>query len=79
MQLLIVAVGHKMPRWIEDGFAEYAKRMPPELRIELREINRSNARAAAPPPPSCSSKPRASKPRCPRAAASSHWMSAART
>lgn len=38
MQLLIVAVGHKMPGWIETGFAEYAKRMPPELRIELREI-----------------------------------------
>ena len=38
MQLLIVAVGHKRPGWIETGFAEYAKRMPPELRIELREI-----------------------------------------
>ncbi|WP_454056091.1 23S rRNA (pseudouridine(1915)-N(3))-methyltransferase RlmH [Cupriavidus sp. Marseille-Q8015] len=38
MQLVIVAVGHKMPAWIESGFAEYAKRMPPELRIELREI-----------------------------------------
>lgn len=50
MQLLIVAVGHKMPRWIEDGFAEYTKRMPPELRIELREIKpeqRSGSRTAA--------------------------------
>ena len=26
MQLFIVAVGHKMPAWIETGFAEYAKR-----------------------------------------------------
>ena len=50
MQLLIVAVGHKMPSWIEDGFSEYAKRMPPELRIELREIKpeqRSGSRTAA--------------------------------
>ncbi|CAG9173971.1 23S rRNA (pseudouridine(1915)-N(3))-methyltransferase RlmH [Cupriavidus respiraculi] len=50
MQLLIVAVGHKMPGWIEAGFAEYAKRMPPELRIELREIKpetRSSSNNAA--------------------------------
>jgi 23S rRNA (pseudouridine1915-N3)-methyltransferase len=38
MQLIIAAVGHKMPDWIEDGFEEYAKRMPPECRIVLKEI-----------------------------------------
>ncbi|MFC7513596.1 23S rRNA (pseudouridine(1915)-N(3))-methyltransferase RlmH [Herbaspirillum sp. GCM10030257] len=38
MQLVIAAVGHKMPGWIEDGFGEYAKRMPPECRILLKEI-----------------------------------------
>jgi len=38
MQLIIAAVGHKMPAWIETGFGEYAKRMPPELRIALKEI-----------------------------------------
>ncbi|MEC4718042.1 23S rRNA (pseudouridine(1915)-N(3))-methyltransferase RlmH [Noviherbaspirillum sp. CPCC 100848] len=38
MQLVIAAVGHKMPGWIEDGFQEYAKRMPPECRIQLKEI-----------------------------------------
>ena len=38
MKLHILAVGHKMPDWIAAGFDEYAKRMPPELRIELREI-----------------------------------------
>lgn len=50
MQLVIVAVGHKMPAWIESGFSEYAKRMPPELRIELREIKpetRSSSNNAA--------------------------------
>lgn len=49
MRLFIVAVGHKMPGWIETAFAEYAKRMPPELRIELKEIKpeqRSNSRTA---------------------------------
>lgn len=38
MKLHILAVGHKMPDWIAQGFDEYAKRMPPELRIDLREI-----------------------------------------
>lgn len=50
MQLAIVAVGHKMPAWIETGFNEYTKRMPPELRIELREVKpeaRSSSNNAA--------------------------------
>lgn len=38
MQLIIAAVGHRMPAWIEAGFAEYAKRMPPECRLQLKEI-----------------------------------------
>ncbi|WP_334189889.1 23S rRNA (pseudouridine(1915)-N(3))-methyltransferase RlmH [Noviherbaspirillum sp.] len=49
MQLVIAAVGHKMPAWIEDGFNEYAKRMPPECRILLKEIkpvDRSGSRTA---------------------------------
>lgn len=49
MQLVIAAVGHKMPVWIEAGFGEYAKRMPPECRIQLKEIKpveRSGSRTA---------------------------------
>ncbi|KWH47375.1 23S rRNA (pseudouridine(1915)-N(3))-methyltransferase RlmH [Burkholderia stagnalis] len=49
MKLFILAVGHKIPGWIASGFDEYAKRMPPELRIELREIKpelRSGGRSA---------------------------------
>jgi 23S rRNA (pseudouridine1915-N3)-methyltransferase len=49
MQLIIAAVGHKMPAWIETGFGEYAKRMPPESRIQLKEIkpvDRSGSRTA---------------------------------
>ena len=38
MKLFIFAVGNKMPEWVETGFAEYAKRMPPEATIELIEI-----------------------------------------
>lgn len=38
MRVTILAVGHKMPSWIEEGFHEYARRMPPELRVELVEV-----------------------------------------
>lgn len=49
MQLLIVAVGHKMPAWIEAGYAEYAKRMPSDCRLQLKElkpVDRSGSRTA---------------------------------
>ncbi|MGM0678286.1 MAG: 23S rRNA (pseudouridine(1915)-N(3))-methyltransferase RlmH [Pseudomonadota bacterium] len=30
--------GSKMPGWVQDGYAEYARRMPPECRLNLVEI-----------------------------------------
>lgn len=38
MRLLVVAVGTRLPDWMNAGFAEYAKRMPRELPLELIEI-----------------------------------------
>ena len=38
MKLKLIAVGHKMPGWIQAGFDEYAKRMPRECRIDLIEL-----------------------------------------
>ena len=38
MQLVIVAVGSRMPGWVDEAFADYTGRMPPELRIELRDV-----------------------------------------
>ena len=38
MKFLIFAVGNKMPKWVEAGFDEYARRMPHEAAIELTEI-----------------------------------------
>ncbi len=38
LKFRIVAVGHKMPAWVDAGFGEYAQRMPREARIELTEI-----------------------------------------
>jgi len=38
MKLKILAVGAKMPGWIREGFASYARRMPPSQKIEMIEI-----------------------------------------
>lgn len=38
MLIHLIAVGTRMPSWVEDGFSEYAKRMPPESKIKLVEI-----------------------------------------
>lgn len=38
MKFRIVAVGHRMPAWINAGFDEYARRMPRNARIELIEV-----------------------------------------
>ena len=35
MKLVIVAVGLKMPRWVDEAFAEYARRMPRTAKLEL--------------------------------------------
>ncbi len=38
MRIKLIAVGSRMPRWVEDGWQEYAKRLPPELSLDLVEI-----------------------------------------
>ena len=38
MRLTVLAVGHKAPGWVQEGFNEYARRMPPEARLELVEL-----------------------------------------
>lgn len=38
MKIRLLAVGQKMPAWVETGFREYAERMPPECRLELIEL-----------------------------------------
>lgn len=38
MQIHLLAVGTRMPAWVQAGFEEYAKRLPPHMRLELREI-----------------------------------------
>lgn len=38
MRIVLIAVSQRMPDWVEAGFAEYAKRLPHESRLELMAI-----------------------------------------
>ena len=38
MKLLIVAVGQRVPDWAQTAYDDYAKRFPPELRVELKAV-----------------------------------------
>jgi 23S rRNA (pseudouridine1915-N3)-methyltransferase len=38
MKITILAVGTKMPRWVDDAFNDYAKRFGRDLTFELKEI-----------------------------------------
>ena len=38
MKLVVVAVGQRVPDWAQTAWDDYAKRFPPELRVELRAV-----------------------------------------
>jgi 23S rRNA (pseudouridine1915-N3)-methyltransferase len=38
MQLLVAAVGQRMPNWVNEAWTEYARRMPSVLSLSLCEI-----------------------------------------
>lgn len=38
MQLLVVAVGKRMPDWVQQAWTEYARRFPRGLSLDLQEV-----------------------------------------
>ncbi|OZI33902.1 23S rRNA (pseudouridine(1915)-N(3))-methyltransferase RlmH [Bordetella genomosp. 10] len=38
MKLIVAAVGNRMPAWVETAWDDYARRLPPDCALELREI-----------------------------------------
>jgi len=38
MRLLVVAVGQRVPDWAQTAWDDYAKRLPPEMRLELKAV-----------------------------------------
>lgn len=47
MHIYLLAAGTRQPAWINAGYDEFAKRLPPEYRLQLREIPLSAARQGA--------------------------------
>ena len=50
MRLIVAAVGQRQPAWARDAYDEFAKRFPPECRLELVEVKaepRSSGKTAA--------------------------------
>lgn len=39
MRIRLIAVGTRLPDWVQAGYREYAERLPHECRLELREIS----------------------------------------
>jgi 23S rRNA (pseudouridine1915-N3)-methyltransferase len=38
MKLVIVAVGQRMPDWAQTAYDDYAKRFPPDCRVEIKTV-----------------------------------------
>jgi 23S rRNA (pseudouridine1915-N3)-methyltransferase len=38
MHIHLIAVGNRIPRWVAEGYQEYAKRLPPECALRLVEV-----------------------------------------
>jgi 23S rRNA (pseudouridine1915-N3)-methyltransferase len=38
MRIRLIAIGTRMPKWIEEGFQDYLERLPRELKLELVEV-----------------------------------------
>lgn len=38
VKFVVAAVGHRMPAWIQAGFDEYARRMPRDAQLAVKEI-----------------------------------------
>jgi len=50
VKLLVVAVGQRQPAWAEEAYADFAKRFPPEMRLEVKALKaepRSGGKTAA--------------------------------
>ena len=50
MKLLLVAIGQRQPAWADEAWADFAKRFPPEMRLEIKALKaepRSTGKTAA--------------------------------
>jgi 23S rRNA (pseudouridine1915-N3)-methyltransferase len=48
MKLLVLAIGQRQPAWADAAWADFAKRFPPEMRLELKAL-KAEARGSRTP------------------------------
>jgi 23S rRNA (pseudouridine1915-N3)-methyltransferase len=48
MKLLVLAVGQRQPAWADTAWADFAKRFPPEMRLELKALKAEPRNARSP-------------------------------
>ena len=49
MRLLIAAIGQRQPAWAEAAYEDFAKRFPPEVRLELKALKAEPRTMGKPP------------------------------
>jgi 23S rRNA (pseudouridine1915-N3)-methyltransferase len=49
MKLVLAAVGQRPPAWAETAYEDFAKRFPPELRLELKAVKAEPRTLGKPP------------------------------
>ncbi len=49
MRLVIAAIGQRQPAWAEAAYDDFAKRFPPELRLELKALKAEPRTTGKPP------------------------------
>lgn len=42
MKLAIIAVGQRVPQWAQQAWDDFAKRFPPEIKVELKTVKTEN-------------------------------------
>ncbi|HMX15986.1 MAG TPA: 23S rRNA (pseudouridine(1915)-N(3))-methyltransferase RlmH [Rhodocyclaceae bacterium] len=50
MKLVVLAVGTRMPAWVEEGWKDFSRRMPRELPMELMEVKAEPRTSGKPVP-----------------------------
>lgn len=76
MRLLLVAVGQRQPAWADAAYEDFAKRFPPELRLELKAV-KAETRGSKTAEQLMAAEAARIEAACPRACAASSWTNAA--
>ena len=79
VKLIVAAVGTRMPDWVETAWNDYAKRLPPDCALELREIKPEPRTSGKTPAQMMAAEAKRIDAALPRARCAWRWTSAVAT